>query len=87
MTIIDTLIGSISQKKYKLSKTIKLKILFFAIGLQYAYSQLNLYADTAKHSNCNIVDGDISGTYRIKPVFLDSPICLPSSKKPWIIHL
>ena len=39
------------------------------LDLQYAYSQLNLYNDTARHCNFNIVSGDMTGTYRFKTGF------------------
>ena len=37
---------------------------FTVLDLKYAYSQLKLAADAAKHCNFNIVVGKVTGTYR-----------------------
>ena len=42
---------------------------FSTIDLKYAYSQLNLHPDTARHCNFNIICGDATGTYRFKTGF------------------
>ena len=42
---------------------------FATLSLQYAYSQLNLHSETARHCNFNLVSGDMTGTYRFKTGF------------------
>ena len=42
---------------------------FSTIDLKYAYSQLNLHPETAKHCNFNIVSGDMTVTYRFQTGF------------------
>ena len=42
---------------------------FRTLDLQYAYSQLNLHSDTARHCNFNLVSGDMTGIYRFKTGF------------------
>ena len=37
---------------------------FFTLDLKYAYSQLNLDPETARHCNFNIICGEGTGTYR-----------------------
>ena len=66
MPNIETLIDSISQiiNDYKTEPADK--IYFPTIDLMFAYSQLNLHPDTAKHCSFNIVSGDMTGTYRFK---------------------
>ena len=66
---IETLMDSISQiiTNYKTEPADK--IYFSTIDLKYAYSQLNLHPETAKHCNFNIVSGDMTGTYRFKTGF------------------
>ena len=44
-------------------------VYFATLNLQYAYSQLNLHTDTARHCNFNIVSGYMTGTYRFKTGF------------------
>ena len=44
---------------------------FTTLDLQYAYSQLNLHSDTARHRNINLVSGDMTGTCRFKTGFYD----------------
>ena len=39
------------------------------LDLKYAYSELKLAADTAKHCNFNIVGGKATGTYIFLPGF------------------
>ena len=69
MPNIETLMNSISQimPDYKTEQADK--IYFSTIDLKYAYSQLNLHPETAKHCNFNIVSGDMTGTYRFKTGF------------------
>ena len=42
---------------------------FTTLDLKYAYSQLKLHHDTAKHCNFNIICGEPTGTYRFKTGF------------------
>ena len=42
---------------------------FTTLDLKYAYSQLKLHHDTAKHCNFNIICGESTGTYRFKTGF------------------
>ena len=42
---------------------------FTKLHLKYAYSQLKLHHDTAKHCNINIICGESTGTYRFKTGF------------------
>ena len=81
MPINETLIDSISQivSDYKTEPIDK--IFFSKIDLKYAYSQLNLNADPAKHCNCNFVSCDMTGFFQFKTGFMDSLICLTSSTK------
>ena len=44
-------------------------VYFSTINLKYAYSQLNLHPDTARHCNFNIICGDATGKYRFKTGF------------------
>ena len=69
MPNIETLMNSISQiiTNYKTEPADK--IFFSTIDLKYAYSQLNLHPESAKHCNFNIVSGDMTGTYRFKTGF------------------
>ena len=66
MPNIDSLIQTISQT---LSTPPQEKAYFTTIDLQYAYNQLNLHIDTARHCNFNLVSGDMTGTYRFKTGF------------------
>ena len=64
MPNIDTLIESISQQ---ISATASQNATNLStIDLKYAYSQLNLDANTANHCNFNIISGDMTGTYRFQ---------------------
>ena len=63
MPKIDSLIETISQT---LSNAPQETAYFKTLGLQYAYSQINLHNDTAGHCNFNIVSGDMICTYRFK---------------------
>ena len=56
MPNIDSLIQTISQT---LSAAPQEPASFTTFDLQYAYSQLNLHSDTARHCNFNLVSGDI----------------------------
>ena len=60
----DSLIQTISQT---LSTAPQDTAYFTTLDLQYAYSQLNLHSDTARHYN--FVSGDMTGTYRFKTGF------------------
>ena len=67
MPNIDTLIESISQQ---ISAPAPQNTTYFStIDLKYAYSQLNLDANTANHCNFNIISGDMTGTYRFQTGF------------------
>ena len=67
MPNIDSLIDSISQH---INDSNHGDIVYFStIDLKYAYSQLNLHPDTARHCNFNIICGDATGTYRFKTGF------------------
>ena len=66
MPNIDSLIQTISQT---LSTVPQETTYFTTLDLQYAYSQLKLHCDTARHCNFNIVSGDMTGTYRFKTGF------------------
>ena len=67
MPNIDTLIESISQQ---VSAPAPQNTTYFStIDLRYAYSQLNLDANTANHCNFNIISGDMTGTYRFQTRF------------------
>ena len=65
----ENLLDSISQiiTDYKTEPADN--IYFSTKDLKYAYSQLNLHPDTAKHCNFNIVSADMTGTYRFKTGF------------------
>ena len=69
MPNIETLMDSVSLTitDYKTEQADK--IYFSTIDLKYAYSQLNLHPETAKHCNFNIVSGDMTDTYRFKTGF------------------
>ena len=69
MPNIETLMDSISQitSDYKTEQADT--IYFSTIDLKYAYSQLNLHPETAKHCKFKIVSGDMTGTYRFKTGF------------------
>ena len=62
----DWLLQTISQT---LSTKPQETAYFTALDLQYAYSQLKLHSDTARHCNFNLVSGDMTGTYRFKTGF------------------
>ena len=66
MPNIDSLIQTISQT---LSPAPQETVYFTTLDLQYAYSQLNLHSDTARHCNFILVNGDMTGTYRFKTGF------------------
>ena len=63
MPNIDSLIQTISQR---LSTAPQESAYFTTLDLQYAYSQLNLHSDAARHYNFNLVSGDRTGTYCFK---------------------
>ena len=67
MPNIDSLIDSISQHINDSNHGDN--VYFLAIDLKYAYSQLNLLPDTARHCNFNIICGYATGTYRFKTGF------------------
>ena len=68
MPNIDNLIDTIQQNlKFKTKfkyKRITGDSIFFYLGFKYAYSQLNLDPETARHCNFNIISGEGTGTYR-----------------------
>ena len=62
MPNIDNLIDTIQQK---LNANASQETAYFStLDLKYAYSQLNLDPETARHCNFNIISGDGTGTYR-----------------------
>ena len=67
MPNIDSLIDSISQHINDSDQGEN--VYFSTIDLKYAYSQLSLHPDTARHCNFNIICGDATGTYRFKTGF------------------
>ena len=67
MPNIDLLKDSISQHFTNTQNGQKVE--FSTIDLKYAYSQLQLPKDTAKHCNFNINCGESTGTYRFKTGF------------------
>ena len=67
MPNIDSLIDSISQHINDSNHGDNVN--FSTIDLKYAYSQLNLHPNTARHCNFNIICGDATDTYRFKTVF------------------
>ena len=69
MPNIETLIDSISQRITDYKTEPADKIYFPTIDLIFAYSQLILHPDTAKHCSFNILSGDTTGTYRFKTCF------------------
>ena len=67
MSNIGTLIESISQQ---ISAPAPQNTTYFStFNLKYAYSQLNLDANTANHCKFNIISGDMTGTYRFQTGF------------------
>ena len=44
-------------------------VYFSTIDLKFAYSQINLHPNIARHCNFNIICGDATGTYRFKTGF------------------
>ena len=67
MPNIEMLIDTISQH---LTNTQKGQQAYFTtLDLKYAYSQLKLHHDTAKHCKFNIICGESVGTYRFKTGF------------------
>ena len=62
MPNIDNLIYTIQQN---LSTTTSQETAFFwTLDLKYAYSQLNLDPEKARHCNFNFISGEGTGTYR-----------------------
>ena len=67
MPKIDMLIDKISQH---LTNTQNGQQAYFTkLDLKYAYSQLKLHHDTAKHCNFNIICGESTAIYRLKTGF------------------
>ena len=66
MPNIDSLLQTISQTQ---STAPQETAYFSTLDLQYAYSQLNLHSDTARHCNFNLVSGDMTGAYCFKTRF------------------
>ena len=67
MPNFDSLIDSISQ--YLNDSNQDGNVYFSTIDLQYAYNQLNLHPDTARHCNFIIICVGSTGTYCFKSVF------------------
>ena len=62
MPNIDNLIDTIQQN---LNTTASQETAYFStFELKYAYSQLNLDPETARHCNFNMISGEGTGTYR-----------------------
>ena len=57
---------------------------FTTLDLKYAYSQLKLHHDTAKHCNFNIICGESTGTYRFKTGFYGLTDMPAEFQKLWI---
>ena len=66
MSNIDSWIQTFSQT---LSITPQETVYFTTLDLQYAYSQIILHNDAARHCNFNIVSGEMTGTYHFKTGF------------------
>ena len=64
---IDCLMHSIAQTITQSSDDGE--VLFSTIDLRYAYSQLPLDPETAKHCNFNLIGGQATGTYRFNTGF------------------
>ena len=64
MPNIEMLIDTISQHLTNTQN--RQQAHFTTLDLKYAYSQLKLHHDTAKHGNFNIICGEPTGTYRFK---------------------
>ena len=64
-TLMDIMSQLITDYKTEPADT----IYFSTIELKYAYSQLNLHPETAKHCNFNIVSGETTGIYHFKTGF------------------
>ena len=88
MPKIDMLIDKISQH---LTNTQNGQQAYFTtLDLKYAYSQLKLHHDTAKHCNFNIICGESTGIYRLKTGFYgltDMPADFQKSKDYNLIDL
>ena len=67
MPNIEMLIDTISQ--HLTSTHNSQQAYFTTLDLKYAYSQLKLHHETAKHCNFNIICGESTGTYRFKTGF------------------
>ena len=67
MPNIDILLDTISQ--HLTNSQNGQQAYFSTLDLKYAYSQLQLHKDTAKHCNFNIICGECTGTYRFKTGF------------------
>ena len=67
MPNIDNLIDTIQQN---LNTNASQETAYFStLDLKYAYSQLNLDPETARHCNFNIISGEGTGTYLFLTVF------------------
>ena len=67
MPNIEMLIDTISQHLTNTQNG--QQAIFITLDLKYAYCQLKLHHDTAKHCNFNIIFGESTGTYRFKTCF------------------
>ena len=83
MPNIDSLIQTISQT---LSTAPQETAYFTKLDLQYAYSQLNLYSDTARHCNFNLLSEDMTGTYCFKTGFYGLTDMPAEFQKQLIVH-
>ena len=72
MPNIDSLIQLISQNLSVNAE--RYESFFTTIDLKYAYSQLNLHPETARHCNFNILSGDMTSTYCFKTGFYGQTI-------------
>ena len=75
----ECLIDSISQEIT--NNTADGQPWFTTIDLKYAYSQIPLHPDTAKHCNFILVIGEATGTYRFLNGFYGLLICLQNFSK------
>ena len=67
MPNIDNLIDTIQQN---LNTSASQETAYFStLDLKYAYSQLKLDPETARHCNFNIISGERTGTYRFMTSF------------------
>ena len=80
MPNVDELINGMSQIKTGNKKGTLYSTL---LDLKYAYSQLNLVADTARQCNFNIVGGNATGIFMLLTGFYGLADTPAEFKKPW----